>query len=63
MRELAHGDREVAHLATQQYGIVAARQVGLDDKAIGRRVEAGRLFRVHRGVYAVGHLGLGHPPR
>jgi very-short-patch-repair endonuclease len=37
---------------------VTARQLaalGLDDAAVWRQVEAGRLHRVHRGVYAVGH--------
>jgi very-short-patch-repair endonuclease len=51
---------ELAALAGQQYGVVAARQLTLDRKAIARRTQAGRLFRLHRGVYAVGHLGLGH---
>ncbi len=42
--------------------MVATRQlhaVGLDDRAIARRVAAGRLHRLHRGVYAVGHEALG----
>ena len=31
---------------------------GLDSSATHRRVRAGRLHPVHRGVYAVGHPGL-----
>ena len=63
MRELVSSDREMAVLATRQYGIVAGRQLGLDAHAIRRRTAAGRLHRVHRGVYAVGHLGLGQEAR
>jgi very-short-patch-repair endonuclease len=31
---------------------------GLTESGIRRRVTAGRLHRIHRGVYAVGHAGL-----
>ncbi len=45
----------MAALAAQQYGVVAARQLALSRAGIVRRVRAGRLHRLHRGVYAVGH--------
>src|SRR4029077_15731547 len=32
--------------------------VGLDKSAVSRRLKRGRLHRIHRGVYAVGHRGL-----
>jgi hypothetical protein len=51
-------DRAVARLAAGQYGVVERGQLvalGLSGTAIGRWVEAGRLHRLHRGVYAVGH--------
>ena len=51
-------DRAIARLAAGQYGVVERGQLvalGLSGAAIGRRVEAGRLHRMHRGVYAVGH--------
>jgi predicted transcriptional regulator of viral defense system len=54
-------ERELAALATRQHGAVARRQllaIGLGPAAIGRRVDAGRLHRVHLGVYAVGHPTL-----
>jgi very-short-patch-repair endonuclease len=53
-----HGDRAVAALAGRQHGMVSYAQLGaagLTPRAIERRVEAGRLHRVHRRVYAVGH--------
>ena len=54
-------DRAMAALATRQHGIVSRRQLvelGLGPGAIRRRLESGRLHRVHRGVFAVGHLRL-----
>jgi hypothetical protein len=55
-------DREIARLARRQHGVVAAGQLtalGLSPRAVSHRAAAGRLHRVHRGVYAVGHTVLG----
>lgn len=52
-------DLALARIAADQHGVVTTAQlrcVGFDKSAIDRRVKAGRLLRVHRGVYAVGHL-------
>lgn len=54
-----HPDLRAAALAGRQHGRVARSQLlalGLSTDAIDRRVVAGRLHPVHRGVYAVGHL-------
>ena len=54
-------DPLVAALAAEQWGVVTVRELaerGLDRDAIARRVRSGRLHRVFRGVYAVGHSGL-----
>jgi very-short-patch-repair endonuclease len=51
----------IAALAERQYGVVARRQLlalGVGNCAIGRRVAAGLLIPLHRGVYAVGHAKL-----
>lgn len=51
-------DRRIAALAARQYGLVSRwqlRDMGLNDSAIGYRVATGRLHRVHRGVFSVGH--------
>jgi very-short-patch-repair endonuclease len=48
----------VSALAARQYGVVGRDQLlglELSRHAIRRRLEAGRLIRVHQGVYAVGH--------
>ena len=45
-----------------QHGIVTTRQLveaGLSRAAISKQVQAGRLYRIHQGVYSVGHDGLG----
>ena len=57
---------EVRRLARVQYGIVTTRQLvdaGLSRAAIAKRVKAGRLYRVHQGVYSVAHDGLSKEAR
>jgi len=54
-------DQLIASLADRQQGVVAHRQLialGLSASAIHRRVKAGRLHIIHRGVYAVGRRKL-----
>jgi very-short-patch-repair endonuclease len=54
-------DAAVAALAERQHGVVSLAQLiacGLSERAVRRRVEAGRLHRIQRGVYAVGHRRL-----
>jgi predicted transcriptional regulator of viral defense system len=55
-------DAQIAALATAQHGVVTRRQLkgfGLSPGGIEKRVASGRLHRIHRGVYAVGHPVLG----
>jgi very-short-patch-repair endonuclease len=52
----------VARLAERQHGCVTYRQLlelGLSRAAIAHRVRTGRLIRLYRGVYAVGHRPAG----
>jgi hypothetical protein len=54
-------ERRLAALARRQHGVVTHEQLlelGVSASAIGRWAKRGRLHRVHRGVYAVGHLSL-----
>jgi very-short-patch-repair endonuclease len=54
-------DRLIAWLAARQHGAVARFQLlalGIGPGAIKRRIGAGRLHIVYRGVYAVGHRKL-----
>lgn len=51
-------ERALAALAARQHGRVSREQVlsvGFGPGAIKRRLAAGRLHTIHRGVYAVGH--------
>jgi very-short-patch-repair endonuclease len=59
-RHLSH-EPSVAFVAGRQHGLITAAQLadlGFDKHAVKRRVLAGRLHRVHRGVYAVGHPAI-----
>jgi len=54
-------DALIARLAANQHGVVTLTQLeraGIRERGRLRRSQAGRLHRVHRGVYAVGHRGL-----
>jgi hypothetical protein len=62
MRPQTAPDGVLASLAARQGGVVSHEQLvglGLSPEAIQRRVRAGWLHPVHRGVYAVGHPLLG----
>ncbi len=51
-------DWGMAELAGRQYGVVSRQQlasIGMAESAIDRRIRAGRLHQLHRGVFAVGH--------
>ena len=50
-------DVQIARIAARQHGNVTRPQLlaaGYNDRGIGARVAAGRLFREHAGVYSVG---------
>jgi very-short-patch-repair endonuclease len=54
-------DVRLAALAGNQYGLVTRGQlvaIGVGPHGIAERVRTGRLLRIHRGVYAVGHRAL-----
>jgi very-short-patch-repair endonuclease len=58
---VARRDLAAARVAARQHGVIGTEQLhtaGIDKSAIARRAKAGRLHRIHRGVYAVGHAGL-----
>ena len=48
----------LVELARRQWGVVTRAQLaagGLADKGVAEWVQRGRLIRLHRGIYAVGH--------
>jgi very-short-patch-repair endonuclease len=59
-------DPAVARLAARQHGVVTTRQLllaGVLHSGIHDRQLSGRLHRIHRGVYAVGHTSIGNEGR
>src|SRR4051794_4617794 len=54
-------DARVAAIAARQHGVIGHQQLvalGLSRQSVYRRIAAGYLHRIHRGVYAVGHKRL-----
>jgi very-short-patch-repair endonuclease len=54
-------DQALAEIARRQHGVISAAQLhglGIDERGIHARAAAGRLHRIHRGVFAVGHAAL-----
>jgi hypothetical protein len=54
-------DRRISRLAVRQHGVVERGQLlalGFGPGSIDERIRAGRLHRIHRGVYAVGYTPL-----
>ena len=64
MGEEKHGEGrhgELFELATRQHGVVSTRQLaalGYSPSSASKAAKVGRLRRVHRGVYMVGHERL-----
>jgi very-short-patch-repair endonuclease len=59
-------ERVIARTASNQHGVITTRQLlgaGLHSSGITKRIKAGRLHRIHRGVYAVGHPRLSNEGR
>jgi very-short-patch-repair endonuclease len=59
-------DRRIAEVAARQHGVVTTGQLlsaGIYSSGISNRRAAGRLHRIHRGVYAVGHPNIGNEGR
>jgi very-short-patch-repair endonuclease len=60
-KEIARAEWLIARIAANQHGVISVEQLvgaGLSPATIHRRVRAGRLHAVYRGVYAVGHTNL-----
>jgi very-short-patch-repair endonuclease len=63
MRGFSTTNHQIADLASRQYGLVARRQLAIGQDAIDHRCRTAQLHRVHHGVFAVGHTGLGQEAR
>jgi very-short-patch-repair endonuclease len=54
-------DSRIDEVASRQHGVITLRQleaIGLGKRGAAKRARSGRLHRIHRGVYAVGHYAL-----
>jgi very-short-patch-repair endonuclease/predicted transcriptional regulator of viral defense system len=59
-------DRAIAEIAARQHGVISRVQLlalGLSTSAIDYRLAIGRLHRIEREVYAVGHAHVTQPGR
>ncbi len=59
-------DSRIARLADAQHGVVGRQQLislGVGKGSLEKRLRMGRLHRLHRGVYAVGHRVLSREAR
>ncbi len=59
-------DRDVSRIAARQHGVIRVDQLsraGLSPTMVKRRLRSGRLHRLYRGVYAVGHTNLSQEGR
>lgn len=58
LRSASEWDREIARIADEQHGLVSLGQLegmGMSRSTADKRVEAGRLHRLHEGVFSVGY--------
>jgi very-short-patch-repair endonuclease len=65
-RYLDKADASVAKIAARQHGVVTIEQLfraGLSHTSVRRRVAAGLLHRLYRGVYAAGHTSVSREGR
>jgi very-short-patch-repair endonuclease len=65
-RKGASPDALAATIAARQHGVLSARQLyecGISESGVLRRARDGRLHRLYRGIYAVGHVGLSREGR
>lgn len=54
-------DERIGRVIEHQHGVISTAQLGacgLSRQAVAGRIVSGRLRRIHRGVYAVGHTHL-----
>lgn len=66
IRREERDDEAIAKLASAQHGVVSRRQLlnlGVGRRSIEHRLAHGRLQRIHRAVYAVGHRAISHRGR